>query len=234
MSTLDRLTALAARGRALGRPAAGPAAAASTGAAAAPWYRISNAGGDRAAVYLYDFIDPWGINAADFVTELRGITAPAIDLHINSGGGLVFDAIAIYSALKNHPAAVDVSIDGLAASAASFVAMAGDTVTIEKPAKIMIHDAAVLVYGNAADMHAAAVLLDELSDTIAAIYADRAGGPADTWRAAMRAETWYGAAAAVDAGLADRVANDTTAAPEDRRSQTIRARARVAALGRVA
>lgn len=199
------------------------------------WYRISNATTDRAEVMLYGAISDWdGITANDFVRELRGITAKAIDLHINSPGGLVFDAVAIYSALRNHPATVDVSIDGLAASAASFIAMAGDTVAIEKPAKMMIHDAAGLVIGNAVDMRQMADLLDELSDTIAGIYADRAGGPVSKWRTAMQAETWYSSADAVKAGLADRVAGEkTSTAPEDRRSQQIRARARVA-LGRVA
>jgi ATP-dependent protease ClpP protease subunit len=78
-------------------------------------------------------------------------------------------------------------------------------------------------------MQAMADLLDELSDTIAGIYADRAGGTAATWRAAMKAESWYSAAAAVEAGLADTVANDTTekATPDDRQSQLIRARARL-------
>lgn len=224
--TLDHLVALADRGRQLARMHD------ASRIPRADWYRFANASADRAEVFLYDFIDPWGVNANDFVQGLRAVTAPAIDLHINSGGGVVFDAIAIHAALKNHPATVDVFIDGLAASAASFVAMAGDTVTIEKPAKMMIHDAAGLVIGNAADMREFADLLDELSDTIAGMYADRAGGSVDQWRAAMRAETWYSAAQAVAAGLADRVANDSKpAAPEDRRTQLIRARARVA-LGR--
>jgi ATP-dependent protease ClpP protease subunit len=228
--SLDKLTALADRGRAMvRRPHA------SNLRPHAEFYRITNADASRAEVFLYDFIDPdFGVNANDFVRDLRAITAKAIDLHINSGGGFVFDAVAIYSALKNHPATVDVSVDGIAASAASFIAQAGDSIAIEKPAKMMIHDAGGLVVGNAADMREMADLLDDLSDTIAGIYADRAGGTVATWRTAMRAETWYGAAEAVKAGLADKVANDSKPAePEDRRSQLIRARARVA-LGRVA
>jgi len=220
----DRLTALADRGRRLVKRPENRAG---------DWYRITNAAEDRAEVFIYDFIDDFGVNANDFVRDLRAVTAKAIDLHINSGGGFVFDAIAIYSALKNHAATIDVFVDGVAASAATFIAQAGDTVTIEKPAKMMIHDAAGLVLGNAADMREMADLLDELSDTIAGIYADRAGGTVASWREAMRETTWYGAADAVKAGLADRVANDTKAAPEDRRSQQIRARARVA-LRRVA
>jgi ATP-dependent protease ClpP protease subunit len=199
------------------------------------WYRIDNATADRAEIMIYGPIgdDAYmdGVGARAFVQNLRTVTAKAIDLHINSPGGLVFDGVAIYSALKNHPATVDVTVDGLAASAASFVAMAGDTVTVEKAAKIMIHDAGGLVVGNAADMREMADLLDEFSNTIAEIYADRAGGTVDKWRTAMRAETWYGSAEAVKAGLADRVANDGKAAPEDRRSQLIRARAHVTLRG---
>lgn len=213
---LDRLTAIADRGRRLTHPRS---------STRTDWYRIGNADTARAEVFIYDFIDEFGVNADTFVRDLRAITAKTIDLHINSGGGLVFDAVAIYSALRNHPATVDVSVDGIAASAASFVAMAGDTIAIEKPARMMIHDAGGLVIGNAADMRTMADLLDELSDTIAGIYTDRAGGTVAGWRDAMRAETWYSAHDAVKAGLADKVANDTSA-PEDRRSQLIRARAR--------
>lgn len=215
---LGRLEALAAR---LPRPV--------RNSAPAPWYSISNAG-DRAEISLYGAIDDWdGISAAAFTKELKAVTASAIDLRINSPGGLVFDAIAIYAALKRHPAAVDVHVDALAASAASFIAMAGDSVEIEKPAKMMIHDAMGIVIGNASDMTEMATLLDELSDTIAGIYADRSGKPVSHWRAAMRAETWYSATDAVKAGLADRVAGASKDKPANSvRSQMIRARARVA------
>ena len=196
-----------------------------------PWYRITNADPVRAEVFIYGPIDTYDVSANDFVQQLHSITAKSIDLHINSPGGLVFDGVAIYSALKNHPATVDVTVDGIAASAASFVAMAGDSIAIEKPAKMMIHDAGGIVLGNAADMRQMADLLDELSNTIAEIYADRAGGPVATWRASMKAETWYSASEAVKVGLADRVANDGKASPDNRRSQQIRARAQVTLRG---
>jgi ATP-dependent protease ClpP protease subunit len=204
--------------------------------AAGGWYRISNAEGERAELYIYGIIgsdwDPDDVTAAAFVRALAEITAPAIDLHINSRGGSVWDGVAIYSALLNHAATVDVTVDGVAASAASFVAMAGDTVGVEKPATMMIHDAWGLAIGNAADLREVADVLDQLSDQIAGIYADHAGGTAETWRTRMQAETWYTAAQAVEAGLADRVLNDTKPAdPEDRAGQLIRARARVT-LGR--
>lgn len=191
--------------------------------------RIVNAAG-AAKVYIYDMVGAGDLTADAFVSQLHSLDAKAIDLHINSPGGYVFDGVAIYSALKNHPAKVTSHVDGLAGSAASFVAMAGDQIEIEKPARMMIHDAAGIGIGNAADMREYAVLLDETSDTIAGIYADRAGGKPSDWRGSMLANngtgTWYSAHQAVDAGLADRVANDSPA-PEDRASQLIRARARV-------
>lgn len=193
--------------------------------------RIVNAArGTRAKVYVYDVVGGWDLTADDFVRQLHALDADGIDLHVNSPGGYVFDGVAIYSALKNHKASVTTYVDGLAASAASFIAMAGDEIVIEKPARMMIHDAQGIGLGNAADMREYADLLDETSDTIAAIYADRAGGKPTDWRAAMLANngsgTWYTAHAAVDAGLADRVGNDSPA-PEDRASQLVRARARV-------
>lgn len=193
--------------------------------------RIVNAAkGTRAKVYVYDVVGGWDLTADDFVQQMHALDVDDIDLHINSPGGYVFDGVAIYSALKNHRAKVTTHVDGLAASAASFIAMAGDEIVIEKPARMMIHDAQGIGLGNAADMREYADLLDETSDTIAAIYADRAGGKTTDWRAAMlannRSGTWYTAHSAVDAGLADRVGNDSPA-PEDRASQLIRARARV-------
>src|SRR3990172_3374299 len=92
-----------------------------------PWYRINNAagmGGEPALIHLYAEIGYWGITAADFIDELREISADAIELHINSHGGDVYDGIAIYSALIDHQASVAVHVDALAASAASFIAQA--------------------------------------------------------------------------------------------------------------
>jgi len=201
------------------------------------WFRIDNATAaapETTPVYLYDEIGMWGVTAADFVQALAGVTTPALDLHINSPGGSVFDGIAIHAALVNHTATVNTVVDGIAASAASFIAMAGDTRSIEKPASMMIHDASGLVLGNAGDMRAMADVLDQLSNAIAGIYADRAGGTPADWRASMLAETWYTSDQAVTAGLADTVLNDNAPAPDapaDRRSQLIRARARVTLRG---
>lgn len=180
------------------------------------WYRISNLAGTGAAeVWVYDEIGWFGVSAQDFVRELTTIKADKIDLHISSPGGDVFDGLAIYQALRNHPAQVTTYVDSLAASAASFIAMAGDVRVIAPHAQMMIHEAWGMCVGNAAEMAKMQDELDRLSANLAGIYAKRAGGDAETWRAAMRAETWYSAEEAVAAGLADRVQEDTKATAAD-------------------
>jgi len=178
------------------------------------WYRIENHA-DSADVYLYDEIGYWGVSAKDFVDEISAIGHPHLTLHINSPGGEVFDGVAIYNAIKSHPANVTVKVDGLAASAASFIAMAGDTVEVAKNATMMIHDGLGMCIGNAADMRVLADLLDKTSDNIASIYAERAGGAVETWREAMRAETWYTASEAVEAKLADRITGQAEPEPDE-------------------
>jgi ATP-dependent protease ClpP protease subunit len=228
MRNNDRLTAITNRVAALYATHGAPPRA----RAAGPWYRIEAAANERAEVFLYGAIgDEWdGLDSGTFVRDLRNVKANGIDLRINSGGGLVFDGVAIYSALQEHPAKVMAHVDGIAASAASFIAMAADEVVIKKPAKMMIHDASGLAYGPPAVMMEMHDLLEDLSNTIAEIYADRAGGKIADWRGKMRAETWYSSSDAVAAGLADSVAIDKAAKEDTQnllRSQLIRARARV-------
>jgi ATP-dependent protease ClpP protease subunit len=176
--------------------------------AARTWYRIVDLvdAPDTAAIYLYEEIGYWGVTAQDFVRDLMGLRVANIIVHINSPGGDVFDGLAIFHALRDHPANVEVRVDGLAASAASFIAMAGDTVVCQRNAQMMIHDASGICIGNAADMQEMVDLLDRCSDNIADIYAQRAGGTTAQWRTAMQAETWYTGLEAVAAGLADSTA----------------------------
>jgi ATP-dependent protease ClpP protease subunit len=179
------------------------------------WYRVYNhAASSSAEIFVYDEIGFWGVSASDFVREVAALNVKTISLRINSPGGEVFDGVAMFNALRNHPARVDVTVDGLAASIASVIAMAGDTVTMGRGSQMMIHDALAVCVGNAADMRSAADLLDKCSDNIAGFYADRAGGTVANWRATMAAETWYTAQETVDAGLADKVA-DLPPAPVD-------------------
>lgn len=174
-----------------------------------PRLRVVNETADVAELWLYDYIDSWGgywgISASEVVEQLDEITAPRIDVHINSPGGEVFEGIAIKRALAAHDAEIYVCIDALAASIASVIAMAGDTVGMDSAAMVMIHDASGFAYGNAADLMSMANLLDKVSEVIAGVYADRAGGTVKDWRTRMLAETWYTAPEAIDAGLADEV-----------------------------
>lgn len=185
----------------------------------APRLRIVNEDTDTAEVWLYDYIDSWGgywgISANEVVEQLAQITAPRIDVHINSPGGEVFEGIAIKRALAAHPADVYVCVDSLAASIASVIAMAGDTIGIDESAFMMIHDASGFCYGNAADMTSMADLLDKISGTIAATYASRAGGEADEWRERMLAETWFTADEAIASGLADELLDAVADDPDN-------------------
>jgi ATP-dependent protease ClpP protease subunit len=175
------------------------------------WYRIANATATEAAqVHIYDEIGFFGVTASDLAEDLAGVTGN-LDVHMNCPGGDVFEAVTIYNALKNHQQGiVSVYIDGLAASAASYIAQAADpgNLFIAKNASMMIHDAFGMGIGNAGDMRKLADLLDEQSENIASIYADRSGRPADEFRQAMLTETWYVGQKAVDAGLADQVTAD--------------------------
>jgi ATP-dependent protease ClpP protease subunit len=173
------------------------------------WYRVFAArDGEPARVDIFDAIDSWGppfgVSAAAFTDQLRAITSGAIDLHVNSPGGDVWDGIAIMNALVQHPARVTAYVDGCAASIASVIVMGADEIEMGLGAQLMIHDASTIAFGNATEVRACADLLDKVSDNIAGVYAARTGLPAAHWREQMRAETWFNADEAVSAGLASR------------------------------
>jgi ATP-dependent Clp endopeptidase proteolytic subunit ClpP len=175
---------------------------------AADWYTISNSATepDATDVYVYNDIGGWfGLYADDFIGDFSKITSKNINLRLNSPGGSVFEGIAIANTIRAHPSNVTVYVDGLAASIASIIALAGDKLVMMPQSQFMIHDASGMCYGNASDMEDMVKLLNKQSQNIAEAYADRAGGTVDEWRALMKAETWYTAKEAVAAGLADAV-----------------------------
>lgn len=151
---------------------------------------------------IYDEIGYWGVTAARFNSQLRDMSGD-ITVRFNSPGGDVFDAFAIYNAIKAYDGHVTGQIDGLAASAASFIAMACDFIVANETSSWMIHDAIGMTMGNAADMQKMASLLDKSSQQIAEIYAKRAGNTADYWRNLMKDEKWFNGNESVDYGLAD-------------------------------
>lgn len=161
-----------------------------------------------------------GISASDVAALLREAGPGPIDVRINSGGGDVFDGVAIHSLLARHPGAVTCYVDGLAASAASFIMLAGDRIVAVRNSFVMIHDAMTYTYGNGDTHRAAGELLDKVSENIADMYAERAGEDVEYWRNLMTVNgedgTWYTGLEALDAGLVDEV----TGAAEDDDAET--------------
>ncbi|MFC7705171.1 head maturation protease, ClpP-related [Plastorhodobacter daqingensis] len=155
---------------------------------------------------IYDEIGAYGVSAKGFLSELGALPeGTPVDLRLNSPGGSVFDAVAIHNALKRHAGPVTVWIDGIAASAASYIAMAGDEIVMPENAFLMIHDPAGLVMGTAEDMRAMAEALDKVKGSLVAGYAAKSGRSPEEVSALMASETWFDAADAMAQGFADRL-----------------------------
>lgn len=172
---------------------------------------VSSTESTEATLYLYGPIDSWGgmwgISAAEVAQALTVLPSGTTDLtvRINSPGGEVFEAVAIMNLLRDHSARITARVDGLAASAASFLAASADETIMGGNTEMMIHDAWGLAIGNAVDMRQYADMLDKTSNDIAAVYAAKAGGTAADWREYMANDSWFSAEEAVELGLADSV-----------------------------
>ncbi len=177
-------------------------------------FEVVASAADEATIYLYDVIvanqaeADWcgGVAADSFVKALQGVTASTIHLRINSPGGDVFGARAMEQALREHPARVVSHIDGVAASAASFLSLAADEIEITPGGFFMIHKAWTMAYGNSDDLTRTVALLQQIDESLVASYAASTGQAADEIRAWMSAETWIGAEDAVKLGFATRIA----------------------------
>jgi len=143
-----------------------------------------------------------GFTHADVVTALAGLDGD-IKVILNSGGGIASEGAAIHSALKAHAGDVTVEIVGIAASAASLLAMAGDTVTMAPGSVLMIHDPMNITIGNSDDHSQTIKELEAYATAYAKVYAAKSGKTAAECRAIMKAETWMEADAAIAAGFAD-------------------------------
>lgn len=153
-----------------------------------------------------------GVTAKAFAGELSGVKG-ALDVHVNSPGGNVWDGIAIASALRSHKGPVTVVVDGIAASIASVIVQAGTDRVMMPGSMLMIHEASTFDGGNAEELRKTAQTLDDISANLAEQYAATAGGSPESWRAAMKEETWYTAEQAVEAGLADRIGEGDAVQP---------------------
>ena len=162
---------------------------------------------NKAEVWIYDVIgaDFWGegVSAKHFLEDLAALPSAVNELtvRINSPGGSVFDGNAIANALTRHPARVVVAVDGVAASAASRVAITGDHITMAENAMMMIHRASGGMHGRADDHRGIADVLDKIDDSLVEAYATVSGQSAEQIEAWLDAETWFTAAEALEAGL---------------------------------
>lgn len=177
------------------------------------WYSIKAKANDTAEISIYDEIGFWGVSAASFAQDLKdcGNNLKQINLHIHSPGGDVFDGIAIYNLLKNHPANVTVYIDGLAASMASVIAMAGNEVIMPENAMMMIHKPWGIQGGDAEDMRKYADLLDKVENTLIPAYASKTGKTPEELAEMLSEETWLNGKECVEQGFADKLAEPLVA-----------------------
>nr|DAT72759.1 MAG TPA: major capsid protein [Bacteriophage sp.] len=176
------------------------------------WYTIQAKTADTAEISIYDEIGGGGISAQQFAKDFKalGHNLKQINLHIHSPGGDVFDGIAIYNLLKNHPANKTVTIDGLAASMASVIAMAGTEIIMPENA-MMIHKPWGVQGGDADDMRKYADLLDKVEDTLIPAYAAKTGKSAKELAEMLAAETWLNGKECVEHGFADKLAEPVKA-----------------------
>lgn len=168
---------------------------------------MSRLSDDIADVFIYGDIGGWmdGLSANDFSREVNALSVGTMNVRLNSGGGSVFEGQAIYNTLSQHPAKVIVSIDGVAASIASVIAMAGDEIRITEGSHVMVHKPWSMALGDAESMRKEAEVLDSLESGIIDIYAARTGKDRKQLTDWVAAETWFKGQSAVDAGFADKV-----------------------------
>lgn len=170
------------------------------------WFEFkASAESPESDLYLYGEVGGWGASAAEFIDALSTRKDQRINLHIHSPGGSVFEGHAIFTALKSHPGGVTTWVDGIAASMASVIAMAGAPVKMASNAFLMIHNPWSQTAGGSDEMRKQADVLDKLKESLVKIYADKSGMTPEEIGAAMDAETWFSAEEAVAFGLADEV-----------------------------
>ncbi len=169
------------------------------------WFSIRALADDTAEVSIYDAIGLWGVSASDFVSALKDVAGKALTVRINSPGGAITEGTAIFNALKRHDGEVTTCIDGLAASMASYVALAGSRVCMAENAFFMIHNPQWGAQGDADELRSAANVLDKMKATLVNVYAAKTGMDDDDIGDLMDAETWLTAAEAKEKGFIDEI-----------------------------
>jgi len=174
-----------------------------------PGYEIQNKQ-NVTEVYIYDAIGWLGVEAETFIKDLKDIEGDVL-VRINSPGGSVFDGTAIFNAIKERQDRTDTIVDGVAASAASYIALAGNTVSMSEGAFLMIHEPFSIAIGSAEDFRKEAGLLDKVSDQIAKFYAKKSGKDLSEVKQAMADETWFNDVEAKEFGLVDSIVEENPA-----------------------
>lgn len=171
------------------------------------WYTIKAQATDSVAeISVLTDIGMWGVSASEFIRDLKAIKAPAIHMTVNSPGGSVFDAVAMFHALRASGKQIKVTVLGIAASAASFLALAGDTIVMPEGTMMMLHKPLTGMRGNADDLREMAEVLDKVEASVNAIYLTRWKGSEDELKAVLSAETYLSAAECLERGLCDEIA----------------------------
>lgn len=169
------------------------------------WYNLKADAGKTPVLSIFDDIGAYGVSAKNFLNDLRSVTGAEVAVEINSPGGDFFAGLAIYNGLRASGKKITVKVLGLAASAASLVAMAGDTIEMAENSFLMVHKTLAHMFANADDMRETAELLDKFDAGLVSIYAKRTGKSAEEIAALLESETWMGAQEAFDAGFATAV-----------------------------
>jgi len=171
------------------------------------FFKIEAKGAGAAEIFLYDEIGAFGITAKKFRDDLAAVgPVKNLTVFINSPGGEVFDGFAIYNMLVRHPASKTIRIDGLAASIASVIAMAGDKIVMAENSFLLVHRSSGVVIGTGEDMKDFSETMEKFDDSIARAYEKKTGKTHEDILQLMAEETWLSAAEAVEAGFADEVA----------------------------
>jgi ATP-dependent Clp endopeptidase proteolytic subunit ClpP len=178
------------------------------------WYAFSQRASDSEEVELtiYDEIGFFGVSAKDFAAELKEHSGNHVHLRINSVGGSVIDGNAIFNALKRHKGGLTVHVDGLAASMASVIAMAGDRVLMAENAMMMIHNPWTVAMGDADQLRREADTLDKIKKNMVAAYRKRTGKDSEDIVAIMDDETWLTAEQALEGKFVDEIEDGNQAA----------------------
>lgn len=174
------------------------------------WYEIKAISEDETEIMFYDVIGWPFVDAAEFVRAMKDVKTPIL-ARINSPGGDVFDAMAIFNVLQSHPYKVTTRIESLAASAASFIALAGKEVQAYQNAMMMIHEPSAVVWGNQHDMRETADILAKVNDNMIDIYAANTDLGKREVAALLKAETWLTAKEAKDKGFIDTIIDGKSA-----------------------